>query len=79
MTSTVRRHTQWVFQALELGYSGVRTVIDRGLSSIAEIEHLDQLPSRAWVTRQGSRSGVCSTCFVLHIYTAYDALYIIVM
>ena len=52
----VRRHIQWVFQALELGCSGVHTGIERGLGSSlsAEIEHLDQLP-RAWVTRQGSR------------------------
>ena len=40
MTSTVRRQTQWVFQALELGYSGVHTGIYRGLGNIAESEHL---------------------------------------
>ena len=38
MTGAVRRRTQWVFRALELGCSGVHTVI---FISIAESEHLD--------------------------------------
>jgi len=41
MTITVRRRTQWVFQASELGCSGVHTGIERGLSGIAEGKHLD--------------------------------------
>ena len=47
MTSTVRQSTQWVFQALELGCSGVQTGIDRGprrkLRGIAESGHVDEL------------------------------------
>jgi len=41
MTITVRRRTQWVFQALEISSSGVHTRIARGVSSIVESEHLD--------------------------------------
>ncbi len=41
MTITVRRRTQWVFRSLELGSSGVHTGITRGVSGVAESEHLD--------------------------------------